>query len=140
MLVARNNSYRKEMFCCGYGITLFFLVVSGRSVWIAIIMGNVVLFYGIYLYYFMCFTRTAIEEVRYSKDDFTRTLDSFLVEKTEPIDSDCVICMEEFNKVNTPFGVRCVCKDNFYHHGCIREWLLKTATCPVCRTDLQSRV
>jgi hypothetical protein len=141
LLAYRNNSYRKEMFCCVYGVALFFMVVSGRCLWVAILMGNVVLFYAIYMYYFMCFTRTAIEEVRYSKDDFSRTLDSFLVEQADPVENhDCVICMEEFQETNKPVCIRCVCKENFYHRGCIREWLLKTATCPVCRFDLQSKV
>ncbi|XVE54940.1 hypothetical protein DITRI_Ditri03aG0121900 [Diplodiscus trichospermus] len=46
---------------------------------------------------------------------------------------DCVVCLENFMK-----GDKCKllpnCKHSF-HSQCIDSWLLKTPTCPICRTS-----
>ena len=45
----------------------------------------------------------------------------------------CIICMEEFidnEKVNLlPCG-------HIFHINCIKQWLLKTKSCPFCKTEI----
>ncbi|KAL8457741.1 hypothetical protein ACS0TY_034745 [Phlomoides rotata] len=54
----------------------------------------------------------------------------------EKVSVECAICLESFNG-----GEKCRILENcnhIFHAECIDSWLLKTAACPVCRTDAQS--
>lgn len=46
----------------------------------------------------------------------------------------CSICYEEFCD-GSPLQVTTVCGHQ-YHRECIRKWLDKHTTCPLCRTDI----
>ena len=139
----RNNSYRHEFLCYAYGAGMFFLVYFGKARWVVLTLVSVSLLYSTYLYFYVQHVRGAIQEVRYTPHDFSQHLDKFLVQHgffpEEKGFGDCVICMEEFSEGNLPHTLTCPCKDNYYHKACVRQWLLKTPTCPMCRSDLQSK-
>ncbi|XP_022735984.1 RING-H2 finger protein ATL56-like [Durio zibethinus] len=68
-------------------------------------------------------------------DEDLKKLPSFEYKAAEKGNSpvDCVVCLENFRK-----GDKCKllpnCKHSF-HSQCINSWLLKTPTCPICRTS-----
>lgn len=51
-------------------------------------------------------------------------------EDNEALDSDCLICMDEF--VVNDEVIRMSCR-HFFHHKCISEWLKDKSSCPLCR-------
>ncbi|CAG5103790.1 Oidioi.mRNA.OKI2018_I69.chr1.g937.t1.cds [Oikopleura dioica] len=54
-------------------------------------------------------------------------------------ESKCPICLEEFKSGDEIFRLP-ICKHDF-HRNCIRPWLKKRRTCPICRSDvLQSKI
>jgi Ring finger domain len=137
-----NNSYYREFLCYAYGAGMFFLVYLGKRRWVVLTLVSVSLLYSVYLYFYIQQVRGAIQEIRYTPHDFSQQLDKFMVPHEYPNEKgfgDCVICMEEFSSNNYPHTLACPCKDNYYHKGCVRQWLLRTPTCPMCRSDLQSK-
>ena len=148
------NSYRTEFMCYGYGVGLFLLFYVGKLRWLLVSALVFFVLYSLYLTFYILHVRGAVQEIRYSTEDFTKRIDQFLVEHLPPSSQhegsgsdnanandsaygDCVICMEDFSIKGRPHTLHCPCKENYYHKGCIREWLLKSATCPICRTDLK---
>ena len=138
-----NNSYKAEFFYYAYGATMFFLVYFGKYNWIAIVLMSLSLLYSFYLYFYYRHVRNAVQEVRYTSLDFSRHVDKFVreheMEEEQLLSEDCVICMDNFSPCNLPHKLGCACKENYYHKLCIREWLLKSPTCPMCRSDLKSK-
>lgn len=51
-------------------------------------------------------------------------------------DKDCAICFEEL-EVTEDLKQCKQCK-KFFHDGCIKAWLIKNKTCPLCRFDLST--
>lgn len=147
-----NSSYRTEFMCYEYGVGLFVMLYIGKFRWVFMTSLILCVFYSLYLTYYILHVRGAVQEVRYTTEDFTKRIDQFLVEhlprqhEEEKDDDesdaygDCVICMDDFSVKGGPHTLHCPCKENYYHKGCIREWLLKSATCPICRSDLKSKV
>lgn len=143
-----NNSYRTEFMCYAYGIGIFVLLYLGKMRWVFAVSVSMSLLYTLYFCYYLTHTRGAVQEIRYSAHDFSRLVDQFLVEHSlskpseedEDRFGDCVICMEDFSQRGQPHTLHCPCRDNYYHKACIRQWLLKSATCPICRSDLKSKV
>lgn len=152
-----NNSYQAEFMCYAYGLGMFMLLYLGKTRWVLLLSVSVSLLYSLYFYYYFLHVRGAVNEIRYSAYDFSRFVDRFLIEHrllpaAENTDSvseapesheekfgECVICMENFSTQGNPHTLYCPCKENYYHKICIREWLLKSATCPICRSDLKSK-
>lgn len=136
-----NNSYSTERLCYVYGVGMFFLVYFGKASWLVASLLSLSLFYSVYLYFYLRHVRQAVQEVRYTSQDFSQWLDRFLVEiKGNPPEcGDCVVCMEPFSPDHGPYTLSCPCKHNYYHQPCVRQWLLKSATCPMCRADLKSK-
>lgn len=44
----------------------------------------------------------------------------------------CTICFEDFNKTDV-CELNCSCHEKFYHLDCIKTWVYKNPTCPICR-------
>lgn len=49
----------------------------------------------------------------------------------------CSICQEQDDKKSPVLAETLLC-DHTFHYNCIRIWLSKNKTCPVCRLDLSS--
>lgn len=74
-------------------------------------------------------------------------LPSATEEELESVDNLCIICMEdmraptayarthgkELNKRKIPKKLRC---GHFMHAGCLKEWLERTDSCPLCRSKV----
>ena len=147
MQLLRHNSYRTEFLCYGYGISLFTLFYFDKWKWVVWTGLTVFFLLAVHLYYYLVHVRDAVQEVRYTTHDFSKRIDQFLIEHVlgeeddnDNVFGDCVICLENFSIRGGPHTLYCPCKENYYHRGCIREWLLKSATCPICRSDLKSKV
>jgi hypothetical protein len=48
-------------------------------------------------------------------------------------ETKCSICLEEFSRGETVCELPC---KHIFHDACVREWLRREATCPVCRKVL----
>jgi len=51
-------------------------------------------------------------------------------------DSQCSICLENYEG-SRQSGKALPCCSNVIHETCLKEWLERRRTCPLCRTDLQ---
>ncbi|GMH55505.1 hypothetical protein TrLO_g4765 [Triparma laevis f. longispina] len=53
----------------------------------------------------------------------------------DPLEGECVICLEDFNASNPKQKTLCVCGVNKakFHRSCINRWLRQKSTCPLCR-------
>lgn len=135
-----HSRYNGEFMCYLYGSCLFLFLLSGKFIHVVLFATAVFFMYLLYFVVHIRYVRNAIREVRYSQEDFHRTIEKLIL--LCPMDheiQECIICMEDFTVPNPPFSLRCSCKDQFYHKDCITHWLLKAATCPICRSDLKSK-
>ncbi|KAF0733458.1 hypothetical protein Ae201684P_004992 [Aphanomyces euteiches] len=57
---------------------------------------------------------------------------NLLVEIHPPTDADCVVCMEPI----TADAARLSACGHIFHTACIRPWLRRNTTCPLCRVGL----
>lgn len=48
----------------------------------------------------------------------------------------CIICFEEF-KDNDVCELNCSCLNKFYHEKCLRTWIEKKNSCPICRKYME---
>eukprot|EP00928_Gymnodinium_smaydae_P048552 TRINITY_DN32473_c0_g1_i1.p1 TRINITY_DN32473_c0_g1~~TRINITY_DN32473_c0_g1_i1.p1 ORF type:complete len:370 (+),score=65.64 TRINITY_DN32473_c0_g1_i1:49-1158(+) len=65
-----------------------------------------------------------------------------LLDPEDGLPSDCVICSEELSqtdRVEERVVVRTRCA-HCYHKDCLKKWLSKHVSCPICRTNLSSIV
>ena len=72
-----------------------------------------------------------------SKEETTSTPKYPLPSASEPTTSTadmCTICMDEFKAVNTCKEMPC---KHLFHSRCLDRWLIKNASCPVCRHQLE---
>ncbi len=56
-------------------------------------------------------------------------------ETLDNLDSECIICMENFQ--NDKYTIRLECK-HFFHKECVVQWFTKNASCPICRRKVYS--
>jgi hypothetical protein len=66
----------------------------------------------------------------------TSSLDSYLLshqDKDEDAVGSCAICIEAFTSTKTNTTLQC---NHTFHTDCIKEWLEKELTCPICRQVL----
>jgi hypothetical protein len=49
-------------------------------------------------------------------------------------ETKCSICLDEFKRGENVCELPC---KHIFHDGCVREWLKREATCPVCRLPLR---
>jgi hypothetical protein len=52
------------------------------------------------------------------------------------INDDCSICYSNYENCSeetTPVNLKC---NHIFHDNCIKEWLKKSGTCPICRTNI----
>ena len=49
------------------------------------------------------------------------------------VDRECPICMDEFHVRDVVSWSSYETCSHVYHHQCIKEWLLRHSTCPICR-------
>ena len=47
----------------------------------------------------------------------------------------CSICLDTIDENDHIFQTEC---SHFYHYECIKKWLYKDHSCPICRTPLPS--
>lgn len=47
-------------------------------------------------------------------------------------ENTCTICFEECNESNV-CELNCGCQNKFYHVDCIKTWVYKNPSCPICR-------
>lgn len=50
------------------------------------------------------------------------------------VGEDCAICLEQMKRDETKIRITC---GHVYHRRCIRKWLRRKSSCPVCRWQLQ---
>ena len=50
-----------------------------------------------------------------------------------PINGDCSICMETYNK---QYAIYLPC-DHIYHENCITKWFETSRICPICREEIE---
>lgn len=136
------NMYREgfRFYLCGF-LSLFLFLVLPYAFLLGLCLGAFTVFF-LYLFSKLRFFRIVIEEVRVTHQEFHKRITEFLKNVNSldiPDDEECVICMEEFLPNTIIFSVQCPCKDSYYHESCITQWLLKSATCPMCRKDLKSK-
>ena len=48
---------------------------------------------------------------------------------------ECAICMERFRPADTVSPLPCHV-NHLFHTGCIRPWLLRNRSCPLCKAEL----
>lgn len=77
----------------------------------------------------------------YGKPKLTKNeMDNIVKEKYKDVKNtkeitSCIICMDEFANEDEVCLLKC---DHIYHYDCISKWLIKDATCPVCRTSIKN--
>jgi hypothetical protein len=50
------------------------------------------------------------------------------------IEEDCLICMDKLNKKDDNCGLlQCL---HWFHFECLKDWLIKDASCPLCKTQV----
>ncbi len=47
---------------------------------------------------------------------------------------DCVICLEEFQNGDEVITLPCF---HLYHKQCIKDWLKKNGSCPICKKEVK---
>ena len=63
-------------------------------------------------------------------------LNTFKIKDDKKLDSNCTICLENFNKDNMITELKC---KHFFHTECIKEWLTKNSSkCCICRVDMRN--
>lgn len=139
------NAYRQS-YLQVYGFLYFFLMwIVPRRYFIPMSFGSF-FFLMIFVIYKIISMRRALQEIRLTNQEFSEKIHSFL----SPVEchlveflkhKECVICLDDFGVQEfSMFTLHCSCKDAYYHEKCITQWLLKSATCPICRQDLKNRV
>lgn len=54
----------------------------------------------------------------------------------EILQENCCICYSNYEDINDeskPVNLKC---NHIFHNNCIKEWLKKSGTCPICRTNI----
>ena len=52
---------------------------------------------------------------------------------------ECAICVETFDKDDVVSPLPCH-MNHLFHTGCIRPWLLRNRSCPLCKLELQEKL
>ena len=55
------------------------------------------------------------------------------INKLEEGNKKCVICLEDFVSKEKVTALPCI---HFFHTPCIKKWVLKENTCPICKFEL----
>lgn len=50
--------------------------------------------------------------------------------------SPCIICFEELDDSNI-CELNCSCLNKFYHENCLKKWIEKKNSCPICRKYME---
>lgn len=92
----------------------------------------------IYLFYKTYFTqlqRTFDFEKKVLFEQFLKPKNKTLKNKHRN-SSNCIICFEKMND-NSICELDCHCLDKFYHIQCLRSWIQKKSSCPICRKIIE---
>lgn len=46
---------------------------------------------------------------------------------------ECSICLNKFSDDNKGYELKC---EHIFHKDCIKEWMERSKTCPICRIDI----
>lgn len=80
--------------------------------------------------------KSFLEELHVSTDILTlREKDELVAALLARRDSACAICMQEFQEHDAYKQTRC---GHGFHDACLREWAIKTPTCPTCCTAIKA--
>jgi hypothetical protein len=60
-----------------------------------------------------------------------------VVEYNHPTQDACSICLEQFDPGDLVRLLKC---GHIFHPSCVRDWLKKEATCPMCRKQQEPRM
>jgi len=55
------------------------------------------------------------------------------INKLEEGNKKCVICLEDFVSKEKVIALPCI---HFFHKPCIKKWVIKENTCPICKFEL----
>ncbi len=72
-----------------------------------------------------------------NNDDISFQLDSRILENTDglcPEKKKCTICLDNFENKDRIINLSCL---HMFHSACIRKWLKKNNTCPICKNQVE---
>lgn len=102
-----------------------------------IILGFLLLSSMLLFYYYQAEIVNALNEIYYNRNTDT---DIFLTEyKGSKNLLDCSICLDNFIDQDNIFKINCPCTEQYYHKDCIKNWLDKNCSCPICRKILREK-
>jgi hypothetical protein len=68
------------------------------------------------------------------KEDFLKIINKDLKEVLiEDSNLECSICLNKFSDNNKGYELKC---EHIFHKDCIKEWMERSKTCPICRIDI----
>ena len=57
--------------------------------------------------------------------------------KSQKFQEPCIICSEEFRKGDEVYFIPC---NHFFHTICLREWIKKHKSCPICKYEINNKL
>jgi len=121
-------------------LSLGYFYILKKCKYFRIVFGCITLFsvFTVYLLYYLYFRSLKKQIFNDKKNLFhlclkskEKTIQNFLKNKEEI----CTICFEECN-TNDICELNCPCQNKFYHLDCIKTWIFKNPSCPICRVQV----
>jgi hypothetical protein len=100
---------------------------------------NEIGYYGIVLILSMSFCPHIIRLLNYGFNKcknilfYRKYLKSVSLNDNELLITNCSICLEDYKNKEKYFHLEC---NHKYHEKCLKLWLNKNNTCPICRYDI----
>jgi hypothetical protein len=58
------------------------------------------------------------------------------LQNTHSKSNPCIICFEDFSDYDI-CELNCSCLNKFYHEKCLKMWIEKKSSCPICRKFME---
>jgi hypothetical protein len=68
------------------------------------------------------------------KKFFYKLQEHFQIEKAKS--NSCIICFDDFTNLDI-CELNCSCINKFYHEKCLKSWIEKKSSCPICRKYIE---
>ena len=71
-----------------------------------------------------------------NNEDNSFRLDSIILENVDKLCSEkkkCTVCLEDFENSDKVINLTCL---HMFHSECIRKWLRKNNSCPICKNEV----